>query len=130
MLTAVPRTPQDECQWSERIDYRKPLSRQQVDALRTRIADLESLLRTHGIDPIEGSGGMLVASQAGSSSTGTDMGGPGMLRRMSSKVTDLGVSVGMDGSDVLERGDTANDLDDWPSTHLVGRIDRPPCVLR
>jgi len=42
------------------------------------------------------------------------------LRRMSSKVTDLGVSVGMDGSDVLERGDTANDLDDWPSTHLVG----------
>ncbi|WWC70565.1 uncharacterized protein I206_104516 [Kwoniella pini CBS 10737] len=41
----------DECYWEPREDYRKPLSRQQVQALTTRVQDLERLLREHGLDP-------------------------------------------------------------------------------
>ncbi|WVR06186.1 hypothetical protein IAU60_003216 [Kwoniella sp. DSM 27419] len=41
----------DECYWEPREDYRKPLSRQQVQALTTRVQDLERLLREHGIEP-------------------------------------------------------------------------------
>ena len=73
---------------------------------------------------------MLVTPQAGGSGTAIDTTGPGISRRLSRKVTDLGVSVGMDGSDVLERGDAPNDLDDWPSTHLVGQIDILTFILR
>lgn len=42
---------QDECCWDAREDLRKPISRQQVEALQTRIADLEKQLKEHGIDP-------------------------------------------------------------------------------
>ncbi|KAK4689029.1 urea carboxylase, partial [Tremellales sp. Uapishka_1] len=41
----------DECYWEPREDYRKPLSRHQVQALTTRIQDLERLLQEHGLDP-------------------------------------------------------------------------------
>lgn len=43
-------TLQDDCQWDSREDYRKPLPRQQVQALVTRVDYLERLLREHGID--------------------------------------------------------------------------------
>ncbi|GHJ84926.1 hypothetical protein NliqN6_1328 [Naganishia liquefaciens] len=41
----------DDCCWDSREDLRKPISRQQVEALQTRIADLEKRLRDHGLDP-------------------------------------------------------------------------------
>jgi ribosomal protein S15P/S13E len=41
---------QDDCQWDSREDYRKPLPRQQVQALVTRVDYLERLLKEHGID--------------------------------------------------------------------------------
>jgi len=43
-------TSQDDCQWDSREDYRKPLPRQQVQALVTRVDYLERLLKEHGID--------------------------------------------------------------------------------
>jgi len=40
----------DDCQWDSREDYRKPLPRQQVQALITRVDYLERLLKEHGVD--------------------------------------------------------------------------------
>lgn len=51
----------DECYWDPREDYRKPLSRSQVQALVTRVQDLERLLKDNGIDPGQGSGSGLTS---------------------------------------------------------------------
>ncbi|WWC95840.1 hypothetical protein V866_002707 [Kwoniella sp. B9012] len=53
----------DECYWEPREDYRKPLSRQQVQALTTRVQDLERLLREHGLDPGTAGGGGAAGSE-------------------------------------------------------------------
>jgi hypothetical protein len=42
--------PQDECVWEEKDDFRKQASRQQLDGLRSRIQDLERMLRAKGVD--------------------------------------------------------------------------------
>lgn len=42
---------QDDCQWEAREDYRKPLSRKEVQALVTRMQGLEKNLRDLGHDP-------------------------------------------------------------------------------
>jgi hypothetical protein len=40
---------QDDCYWEAREDYRKPLSRQEVQALTKRLQHAEMLLERHGI---------------------------------------------------------------------------------
>jgi hypothetical protein len=129
------------------MDYRKPLSRQQVDALRSRIADLEGLLRTHGIlvEPIPDGGNDGNAGHSGSGKEeaisgssmverggGTDRPGPGSRAEPRARAAFV-VSVGMDGADVLQRAqpasedqdkaaidsDHAHGHDDWPNSHLV-----------
>jgi len=49
LCTSVPQ--QDECKWDAKEDSRRLASRQQMSAMRNRLADLERLLHEKGIDP-------------------------------------------------------------------------------
>jgi hypothetical protein len=69
---------------------------------------LEGLLRTHGIDPMEGSGGM----QAGPSTLHKEA-------RTPTIETTTNVSVGTSGPSILEL--ERLNLEDWPNNHLVSR---------
>jgi hypothetical protein len=121
---------QDECSWNPREDYRKPLSRQQVEALRTRVADLERMLRDHGLDPGTGNEGSAVEQVAGGGAGGT-IGGTG------GRNDGVGGSGGGEGGRPDEtRGERGvgadkpmlegpEDLRDWSQSHLV----RSPCPL-
>jgi hypothetical protein len=83
---------QDECSWDAREDLRKPISRQQVEALQTRIADLEKMLKDHGLDP-------------GHTSPGhTD-----------AEMPERKITNDVDREDTSDRESGA----DWPESHLV-----------
>lgn len=86
---------QDDCQWDSREDYRKPLPRQQVQALVTRVDYLERLLKEHGIE---------------TGPTGS---------RLHSLDHGRDVTQDQDRRDGLEGGDTSRDLS---LDHLVGLI--------
>lgn len=94
-------TPQDECSWDPKGDLRKPLSRQQVDALRTRVDLLERMLRDNGLDP-----GLVKSDQEPPSNPSV----PGPSRRRDETVFED------DGSPLAN---TNGDLRDWSQNHLV-----------
>ncbi|ORY32910.1 fungal-specific transcription factor domain-domain-containing protein [Naematelia encephala] len=88
----------DECYWEPREDYRKPLSRQQVQALTTRVQDLERLLREHGLDPGKASEDMGVG-----------------VEKKEPEDEGIGEHVTSDG----DLGDGPGDLREWSQDHLV-----------
>ncbi|KAK8847702.1 hypothetical protein IAR55_005561 [Kwoniella newhampshirensis] len=105
----------DECYWEPREDYRKPLSRQQVQALTTRVQDLERLLREHGLDPGKAQGDMGWGGEMMSSGVEKkelDVGG----------VEDQDDSKGGEGEHRSGDGDLGEgpgDLREWSQDHLV-----------
>ncbi|WWD21795.1 hypothetical protein CI109_106283 [Kwoniella shandongensis] len=104
----------DECYWEQREDYRKPLSRQQVQALTTRVQDLERLLREHGLDP----GKAVGISESGG------VGGVVEKKETKDEEIDVGMmeeggsyhATGMGGGDPVEG---PGDLREWSQDHLV-----------
>jgi hypothetical protein len=114
------RVYKDDCCWDAREDLRKPISRQQVEALQTRIADLEKMLKDHGLDPGHPAGmaSVTVAETEGGADSTANNNGFGLSGVDSTVVKCQPESKQRGGSD---RSD--NDSGEWPENssqnHLV-----------
>jgi hypothetical protein len=110
---------QDECSWNPREDYRKPLSRQQVEALRTRVADLERMLHDNGLDPGKSSITHVAAANEGQEQ-GSGIGSGTALG--SGSRTRLQDPIEQQEERSLTNG--PGDLRDWSQSHLVSLVNK------
>lgn len=108
----------DECCWDAREDLRKPISRQQVEALQTRIADLEKMLKDHGLDPghSAGTSGTVAETEGGDAITSNAGGGVnGVDNTVAKTQSDSDLRLNSDRTDE----DSAEWLENSSQNHLV-----------
>jgi hypothetical protein len=111
------RVYKDECCWDAREDLRKPISRQQVEALQIRVADLEKMLREHGLDPGHsvGASGTVAEADGVDPTASSSSVVNGINSTIIGSQSDLDQRVGLNCSD----GDPAKWPENGSQNHLV-----------